>query len=317
MEASEFAERWHHWSPDNTVSYEHLPRRGAGKGEAKLIAESCFGGEIQGGTVSYDILDSQGRKWEVKELDKSREVRLGVESTEEVIHFWTEAVMCCRQIEKFTEMSGAFSSCDVNNFDPFEHHVENFVSEGSRKILRGEMAKGTILGGTRQTPVGLKQIVDYLGSHIISATKRYAEVGHPSLLVPYEAVIGFLLEQGEDPSVLNPDPLEVARSVLRHPFFKDPGILSRAWAEASKPSVVFGQVDGVIMVNETGFFVVPRERLDSYFKFERISQRVARFKFIPSPGAAVSGIMECHTRRRKGLPASQQVIDTVRPVETC
>ena len=309
MELSEITERWIPWSTENTISYEHVPRKGAGKGEAKLAAEQFFSGAVQGGNVSYDVLDSSGRKWEVKELDKTREVRLGVESTEEVIKFWTEAVVCIRQIQELVESTGSISD-EFWMVEEFRPGFEHFIDTAPQKIMRGELSKGVILGETHQNPVGLKQVCEFLGGHHYTTSKRHIAIKDletkESADVPIESAIGLLKDLGVDYKFLCPSQSEVVRSVLRHKYFRDPGTIGQHWREVSKASVVFAKTDGVVMVKPEGYFIVPREKLDDYFKFERISQRVARFKFCtPSSGATLSGVVEHNTAGLEELPASQ------------
>lgn len=306
MEASGLAERWHPWSPDNLVDFAQVTRKGAGRGEAKLAAEPCISGTVQGGTVSYDVVGADGKKWEVKELDKSSSIRLGVESTQEVIRFWMEAVRACQDVQRFVSSSGSLGV----RFDPETNtRIETFKDEIAPKIFRGEMAKGTILGGTWQTPVGLKQVADELSSRIepFSGRRVTAHTFLSEFSIPTDLVVGYYLDHGLKLDPDDFDPLELARGVLRHSYFQDPEILIRQWREVSKASVVFGKVDGVIMVKPDGFFIVPRDKLDSYFRFERISQRVARFKFTPPTGAPVSGILEPDTGRSEGVLPPQQV----------
>src|SRR3990167_9160087 len=68
---------WTRWSPKAKRVSMVPTRSGVGPGEERLAKE--IGGEVQGPSVSYDVVDSRGRKWEVKNPDKSGRIRTGVE----------------------------------------------------------------------------------------------------------------------------------------------------------------------------------------------------------------------------------------------
>lgn len=230
MIARNLFEQWIPWAVGNYVAYDVCPLFGVGRGEARFAADPDVNGTLQGGTECFDVLAADGTRWEVKEhVGKRTEIRTGQNGCEGIIDFWVDAIIVCREILQLRAYVG-----------PIDPAVDCFVDSFRRRIYRGELAKGTILGGTTACKFGLRQAVETLS--------------------PLAGLDGYLV----------------------HPFFSDPKLLEKTWASSARPDSVFAGVDGLVLVNPSGFFVIPKERISTYLSFSRISQGVARFFLVGS-----------------------------------
>jgi hypothetical protein len=118
--------------------------KGIGKGEvycAWLYTDTT----IQGGKVSFDILQDK-KKYEVKEyLDKTSAIRIGVEGSVSKFSFWKEILNTVNQIVKIQDVDGSTwdilpQSPDLEDLKLAKDYIINRVLVNN-KIVTGEFGK--------------------------------------------------------------------------------------------------------------------------------------------------------------------------------
>lgn len=151
---------WVRWSKNNPREYK-AGGRDTGPGEEMIAWE--LGGATQGNSVSYDVVDQDGDKWEVKEPGDGGMIRPGVEGRRALQPVRQQLEDVCRQLVE------GFDIIDFDALEPFAEgapitpdDVAQFIMRDVPMITSGEISDGRIMGGSRVNPVGLLQVLEFV-----------------------------------------------------------------------------------------------------------------------------------------------------------
>lgn len=267
-----------------------------GPGEERLA--KILGATIQGPNVSFDlgILDPEGKtiieRWEVKEPDKSGQIRPGTEGLKfanEVSSLISTVVSEMRKFVNAAEETMKSKNQSPNVFlganAPIYQNVKDFLdsvpSKSSPKSNEELLTSGEI---TKDAMNGLiKQVINIQSIVKNSQTANHQiEIDGESLQLTPVQILNISRILGRDDQATqqrlgkNAD-MAIALSVLSNSVFDNPQILMDKWREI-RASKVFGNADGVIVVSPEEFTFIPEASLDEKLIFMRISQGRPRFK---------------------------------------
>ena len=273
---------WVKWNKNNPRKYRD-GGRDTGPGEEMLAWE--LGGATQGNSVSFDVVDHEGRKWEVKEPDASRAIRPGIEGRKALAHVRTALEEVCRQLTE------GFNIVDFEALKAFAEGaqlstdaVAEFVANDVPMIMSGEISAGRIMGGSKTNPNGLLQVLEFVKFIIGDASKaphREMQLGRAKKTVDVGTYVHASRALGLADHEIDADVQELFAGTFRHPAFKKPrAFIKEVWHNGVKASSVFHGTEGVIVVSSTQFMIIPRNELDSHFRFQRISKGEPRFVLI-------------------------------------
>jgi hypothetical protein len=270
---------WIDWNPRNPHKY-HAGDRDTGPGELRLAWE--LGGEIQGHSVSYDVIDAQGNKWEVKEPNSSDMVRPGVEGRRAVEAVRQEIEEICRQLRR------GFSRIEMSALPAFESEtaiksfdVEEFIQHDIPMIMNGELSQGRIVGRTHKNPVGLLQVMEYVKHMIGDADKCRRRVAWNGTErdIDVGTYVRTARELGISDSDMGVEVCDLFAGTFPHPAFRKPRTFIRdVWLKGVQASTVFSNVTGVVLVSPQQFMIIPHAELDDYLRFLYISKGEPRFE---------------------------------------
>lgn len=312
------------WSIDNDVAWqpEGGVGLGVGRGEDRIVWEFKKLGRAAntvGGSEQYDIIEANGRRWEVKEPDSSLSIRPGVAgraATAELTKKIKEIAGVL--LHAFTLVAGkearALLTSRLNNDRLASewlsvNDIELFLWEAITNIEKGEISHGLFFGKTRTNPFGLYDIVKLVSSFIderrdLKATSvKFAEHPRTRKLVELHDVEHFddlvrryisdEKETGLEQSISRMDSLRKLEATQEDFFaarlrdervmlyLTHPSLLLELWENSASPLKTFDCVDGVIIVSkDEGFAIIPRADLNKKLIFSRITQHNSRFKIV-------------------------------------
>ena len=259
---------WLPWSDEA----RKVPKRfdsskpGVGPYEERLAVQ--LGGTPQGQKTSYDLVDSQGMKWEVKEPGSKMDIRIPRGGKKAVAMLQRNFVeVAWTFIDLFAEDEATPAHMKMGSKKAIEHlfsHTElarlkKFAEAESYMIIEGEISR-----------------------------KRVAEM--QSCLEIISKTVGQKISTSDDVvrrvcDLLRIDP-ELVYNEIGKKFpgtgamyfsgraFRDPkGFVEDNW-NSVKPSKMFGEVDGVVLVSEEGYRIIDRSRMDEELFFKGISQNM-------------------------------------------
>lgn len=269
--------------PASVKDVPYKPKQaGVGPGEERLA--HILGGSVQGGSVSYDVVDKAGNKWEVKEPDKGREIRPG---TEGLVGFATARAKLESVIKRIDAVFGSgkmqmtMAAAKELMTPESLSRIQKFCTEEAPFIVKGEISKGRIeqlydvmgiiaqaVGGSTEKAGTAKKFVSLRdGEHELTKDvdiSTYVKVGKS---LDYSA------------DELNVTARDVLASTFKSSAFKDPTrFMADVWDQAAKASQVFGKTSGVILVTPDGYRVVPTAQLDDVLVFNRVTQGKPKFR---------------------------------------
>jgi len=270
---------WVDWSPRNPHKYR-AGDRDTGPGELKLAWE--LGGEIQGHSVSYDVIDAQGNKWEVKEPNASDMIRPGVEGRRAVEGIRQQIEEICRQLRQ------GFSRIDMSALPAYESEtgiksfdVEDFIEHDIPMVMNGELSQGRIVGKTHKNPVGLLQVMEYVKHMIGDANKckRKVSWNGSEREIDVATYVRTSRELGLSDSDMGVEVCDLFAGTFSHPAFRKPRTFIRdVWLRGVQASTVFDNVAGVVLVSPQQFMIVPHAELNDHLRFLYISKGEPRFE---------------------------------------
>ncbi len=272
---------WVDWSPENPHKYR-AGDRDTGPGELKLAWE--LGGEIQGHSVSYDVIDARGNKWEVKEPDASSAIRPGVEGRRAVDGIRSTLDDVCRQLRRgfsridMSALPAYESSAGIKSFD-----VEKFIENDVPAIMGGEISQGRIMGKSHRNPVGLLQVLEYVKHLIGDADKCRRKVtwNGAERDVDIGTYVRTSRELGLADSDIGVEVCDLFAGTFPHLAFRKPRTFIRdVWLRGVRASTVFANVTGVVLVSQQQFMLIPQGELDDHLRFMRISKGEPRFEVV-------------------------------------
>ena len=271
---------WLNWDPKNPKKYRE-GNRDTGPGEEKIAWE--LGGSTQGHSVSYDVIDRDGNKWEVKEPNASDMIRPGIEGRRAVESIRQEIEEICRQLKRgfsridFSALPAYESESTIKSFE-----VEDFIQHDIGMIMSGELSQGRIVGKTRKNPVGLLQVLEYVRHMIGDATcrpKRKVSWNGAEREVDVGTYVHASRELGLSDSDIGVDVCDLFAGTFRHPAFLKPrSFIKEVWSRGVRASAVFGNVSGLVLVSPAQYMIVPHAELDDHLRFLYISKGEPRFE---------------------------------------
>ena len=294
---------WTPWSKKAASLPFKSKKKGIGNGEDRLAVE--FGGAVQGQNVSYDIVDAEGRRWEVKEPGATKELRIEQEGTLKVLGvLQTIRTITNRLVKLFDpkQTGNAYyvepffidkeqSSSKVSGRANLDY-IRSFLAENAVNMLRGEITYNRLMAfkdvlnrvslvldreeyykrGNFKAEYAFydKSSNEYVGNMKITPIAATRMAANLQLKV--------VLQSGQKEMDLDD------RDWVHNMFFKglpktsslaftDPErFIQKIWHNAIRPSELFGDVDGVVLVSDAGYRVLPRNILDKELFFKRISR---------------------------------------------
>ena len=259
---------------------------GVGPGEARLA--EIFGGKVQGGNVSFDVVTPDGQRWEVKALNnQSEHIRPGIMGKAVFDKARKRLDSIIKQMHNF-----AIVAKKIGDDNDAINYIHSFVEEEADMISKGEIsperfkAFRTTLNVAamikKQWSSGEEANVDTtirLANKKVTVDKpTYIDVAkRVQKAVPNVDILGSIKEH------------EIALSALRDSAFDSPAEFIDNWYQSIDINNVFEHDDGVFIVNTEGFNLVPRSMFKKAFVFRRVSQGFPRFEFAYFSGTPQSG----------------------------
>lgn len=289
------------WSKDNDTAWqpEGGVGLGVGRGEDKIVWEFKKLGRsasTAGGSEQYDIIETNGKRWEVKEPDSSLSIRPGVAgraATAELTKKIKEVAGVL--LHAFTLISGKEARASLTKKlngdgalagDPYLQvdDIEQFLWEAITNIEKGEISHGLFFGKTRSNPFGLYDIVKLVSEFIAERNDlkvtsiKFAEHPRTRKLIELHDVEHFddlvrrfisdEKETGLEQSISRMDSLRKLEATQEDFFaarlrdervtmyLKHPSLLLELWENSASPLRTFDCVDGVIIVSKDEGFAI-------------------------------------------------------------
>lgn len=254
---------------------------GVGRGEERLAVE--FNGHVMGGNVSYDVVDNENRKWEVKEPERKNgggRVRIEQEGIRvvapvlrslsstltKIIRFFDNGFL-----NKMPEIRNIFSNEDISK-------IYFFLKEHSDGIFRGEIGLGRIKAFHEL----LSMISDHINNlHIENSSHNIVHTrSGVKLDIDDSAMIHVALSVAKKINVplakmlseLGISTENYVLSELSGLAFKNPDEFMKSTWGSIKSGKMFNDVDGVVLVMDSGYRVIQRHELDTELIFHSITK---------------------------------------------
>jgi len=267
---------------------------GAHPGEARLA--KILGAELQGDSVSFDLVDQRGMKWEVKGLQRPASlIRPGVEGIAAAKPATDKMMKVVTEIEAFVsriEEGNPSQACD--SIEQMRRFValRKFVDREKKEIERKEISAGRFeaIALALENVSALRKAWDYETRKTLKGT---IGAGEKSLEVSRFKLVKMLrMLADEDPDALDLlstyEPRELALAELdTKEAYDNPWDWMNAWDASIDVEKIFN-VDGLLIVTPEGFTMVPRQMMRSVLELRRLSQDAPRYAFVPS-GAKKAG----------------------------
>ncbi len=292
---------WYSWSQFNrlpaygstrkeknaaAVSAEERADVGVGPGEERLA--TIFGGHVQGGSVSYDVVTPDGGKWEVKALESPSEmIRPGTEGKAALSATRDNLANIMKQLRNFVAAGSkpAAQEAFKGSHKSIINYVRDFLATEYEEIV----GKGEVTDERFKDLYTVLKLVARMNKElhspdegpeqpsVVGLNDKKVNVDKPTFL----DVSKIVQKSTGKKEVLDPFQIqEIVFSTLKDAAFKDPDAFFKRLFSSVKASHVFRGVDGVFIVNNAkGFNLIPRDQFDEVFKFFKISQATPRFKF--------------------------------------
>lgn len=255
---------------------------GVGPGEEWLAY--IFGGQVQGGSVSYDVVTPDGRAWEVKALKSASEtLRPGTEGSRAIQEPRARLENIMKQLKTFTKIIDKLDMTPTKDDVAQLKYLKSFVDDEFEMIVsKGEISQDRFVALRAALRVTKEFKEKYAGrakpiDTRIALNKKEVTVDKPTFIDVAQRVE----KATGDPSILSGvEEFEIALSALRDEAFQNPAIFFDEWFESINVNEVFSQVDGVFIVNMRGYSMVPRSLMSKAFKFDKVTQGKPRFSYV-------------------------------------
>lgn len=290
--------QWYEWSDErwtkvvkgvamgNTKDKSGDEKTGVGPGEERLA--KIFGGRVQGGSVSFDIVTPDERRWEVKSLDNASDlIRPGTEGR---IAFEKPAKRLEKIMGSMKNFVAVSKKLDLGDVVTDEEKkvidfVEGFVDDSFDMIVgKGEVAidRFKALRAALNSVSKMKKRWEALGAEpkmntVIGLAGKEVQVDKPT----YVDVVKRVKRAVPDADVFSGiEQHEFLLATLRDGAFDDPRVFFDEWFESVDINRIFSQVDGVFIVNNHGFSMVPKGLFKKAFRFKKVSQKMPKFEYV-------------------------------------
>jgi hypothetical protein len=267
-----------------------LEQAGTGPGEERLT--KIFGGRTQGGSVSFDVVTPDDRRWEVKALESaSATIRPGTEGKAAFDRPKKQLDAILKQIKNFSIVTKKFGA-EVLAVDDDDikvmRYVDSFVDEELVMFAKGEISPERFKA-LRAVLKSLSTLKTKWSAGRPQDAKTTVGLGEKDIDVDkstYIDVAKRVQKSKPDVDVLSSfEERELATAVLKDIAFEKPSEFFNDWFDSIDVNKVFEQVDGVFIVNSSGFNMVPKPLFKKAFKFHNVSQATPKFKFVYYNGA--------------------------------
>lgn len=302
--------KWYQW-PDEVKSSNEPYSGEAGVGPGEHWLALVFGGKVQGGSVSYDVVTIDSRKWEVKELiDQSTTIRPGTHGTRVL---GPANVQIKRIIQTFDDISQLTSDLlvDHNSSDyilladednknkkqdvilELEYIAEFIRDEKQNFAVAGEITEERF-EKLYNRMMGLYRI--YNGNNVLTTTIDQSKL--KSLVDKANSLNDISLSDDEieriESELASQNIIAQIMVLLRRTrWLKDnPKNTLQNIFDQVKPSLIFAKTDGLFVVNQKHFIMIPKDQLDVVLEFTKVTQNLPRLRFnvkFPSGGKIKPG----------------------------
>lgn len=251
---------------------------------AKII-----GGERQGDTVPFDIVDSEGMTWEVKGLPKPTSlIRPGAHGVTGAREATNALLKVMNEINEFVnrvEEGGAAVVCDTNEQMNRYIAVRKFIKREQHDIFRNEIsaARFEALTLALENISRLRKMWSYESIRTLTGKLTH---GDRDLDVPRLKLIKILRALADDDpssrellSTYSPRELALAELETREAY-DSPWDWMNAWGEKIDVEKIF-DVDGMFIVTPKGFNMVPRSMFRDVLELRKMSQDRPKYAFVP------------------------------------
>jgi hypothetical protein len=254
---------------------------GVGPGEEWLAY--IFGGKVQGGSVSYDVVTKDGKAWEVKQLlTRSETIRPGTEGLKEYSNARAQLEKILTQLNEFskTALSSKYAKFLSQTDKKRIEYISEFIDVEYEMIInKGEfpVERQRTLRAVMKVASLLKK--QFMGNETLSKKKITLDSGREISLEheKYYQVIKNVENIVGKTVIQSTELLSVLSSILSDAAFNNPTLFLDTWVSLIKPGNVFAQTDGVFVVNPRGYLLVPKNMINDAFKFVNVSQGVPKF----------------------------------------
>lgn len=290
---------WHVWPTDiakksgkpygATSKDDASDRAAIGTGPGEDWLAYIFGGQVQGGGVSFDVVTPDGRAWEVKALEGPTDtVRPGTEGLKAFERPRKRLERVMNQMKAFA--SAALKADLKNSLTDVDIKIINYVSafvedEFEMMVSKGEIAKDRLIA-FRSALRALNKFKQYHGQ---TKGENNPKVDTRVKLNDKEKVVDKTTfidiarkvekSTGDKDVLQDFEKFDILLATLKDPAFDDPKGFFDEWFESVDINKVFEQVDGCFIVNRKGFTMVPKSMFKRVFKFNKVTQGKPRFMF--------------------------------------
>lgn len=273
------------------VPWDHATKVGVGPGEERLAV--MWDGVTCGARRSYDVFVPRDQtRWEVKYPSANGEVRLeqkGIAVLRPSLEVLRGVVDRLQRILRSSDrrlfLEWWFDEECLRSIESFVDTVDRFGRTQAEHVLRGEFSTGRAI----KLWCLLRMINAQLGE---GASRRFESIrdDRRQIAVTVSAVSLFtdVFSALDVAASLRVDPTEAFEAdelmKLQHALvgddrdgslseaFERPHVFASRWQASLKPSDVFDDVDGVVLVRPDSYRVIPRDRVDDVFRFCRVSK---------------------------------------------
>jgi len=264
------------WTPWPS-SVKRIPYKsnhaGIGPGEYRLA--KILNGTVQGGSVSFDILDKQGKKWEVKE-PRGGTIRAGTEGTSAFAGSRAQIEATSKRIiDGYTH---AKHYLNLRNLLPIESRrmIESFIKSDIPMIMKGEIPEGRIKR--------LYNVLLAINSAMRESNQdtpngaddsKYVELGDDEYNIKKNVDLSTYVHIGQELKLPNLEMHvsegDIFAALFDYAAFKSPARwLKKTWKVPA--TAVFGHTSGVILVSDSGYRIVNKNRLNKEFTLYGVTQ---------------------------------------------
>ncbi len=277
---------WTSW-PAEVKRTPYIPKqKGVGPGEERLA--KLLGGKVMGGGESYDITDAEGNKWEVKEPSGGLkgEIRPGTEGLAAVQVAFGKIKNVVSRIESVfgnkTRSHTATAAEAVVGPDVITK-IKAFVDNEAPMLMKGEVSRGRMAALGEVLHLINAALGDQNAPDTVNAVTKHVEMGDEETKIEKDVDLSTYVKLGKvmklDVKDLNVTPGDMLRSTFNGLAFRNPDkFMEMSWEKAALASIVFGHTNGVILVSDTGYRIVPNPELDKVLVFNRITKGFPHFK---------------------------------------
>lgn len=269
---------WHQWPEQikiSGISYSRNDQMGIGAGEAWLA--NIFGGKLQGCHASFDIMMPNGSLWEVKQLlEKTDSIRIGTEGLRTFEEIFNRLKTVMKQLNEFVCFA---KRLDIKQKLPIHNaaqlaYLEQFIDDEFDLIVKNGEISINRLRSIRAVLIVAQQ----LRSELIDGSSKFSvSLGDKTFVVDKSIYIDIMKRCSNDHSLFGLEDIDFVLSMLSDNAFKEAKTFFNDWVSSIKVENVFSQIDGVFIVNPKCFMAIPKEKLETAMKFERISQGKPKF----------------------------------------